>query len=150
LFSDEFEIHHIIFNVRYCKCVHLGSNSVQTSCTANGMNLSIRRISTMLLFIKRTVKVKLKRSLCLIKPHAMKPYNELNQIPGRDVWGNGNIAPRIPSAALDGSGSSASSLSPFTPGTHCIAGWEGRRVGLDAVTKRKDPSSPLPGTISGT
>jgi hypothetical protein len=28
----------------------------------------------------------------------------------------------------------------FTPGTHWIGGWEGSRVGLDVVTKKKVPA----------
>jgi hypothetical protein len=77
---------------------------------------------------------KVKLSLCLTKHHAMKTF-----------WGNGVIAPRNLTSALDGGEWSASRPGRFTPrerapGTHWIGGWLGPRAGLDTVVNRKIPS----------
>jgi len=55
-------------------------------------------------------------------------------------WGSGGIAPRILTSVLDGCEWSPSRSGRFTPRerarfTHCIGGWVGPRVGLDAVEK---------------
>jgi len=44
-------------------------------------------------------------------------------------------------SALDGSEWSAWRRDRFTPGAHCIGGWVGPRAGLDAVPRRKIPST---------
>jgi hypothetical protein len=60
-------------------------------------------------------------------------------------WGSGGIAHAFLTSTLDGGELSASIPDRFTPrerapGTHCIGGCVGPRVGLDAVVKRKIPS----------
>jgi hypothetical protein len=61
-------------------------------------------------------------------------------------WRNGGVAPHILASALDGGEWSASRPGRFTPkerapGTHWIGGLVGPRTVLDAVVKRKIPSS---------
>jgi hypothetical protein len=56
--------------------------------------------------------------------------------------GNGGIAPRFSTTAIDGGEWSASGPCRFTPkrrapGPHCIGGWVCPRAGLDAVEQRK-------------
>jgi hypothetical protein len=76
----------------------------------------------------------IKLSLCLTKHHSMKAYWE---------WRYNTYSL---TSALDGGEWSASRPGRFTPrerapGTHCIGGWVGSRAVLDAVVKRKIPSS---------
>jgi hypothetical protein len=61
-------------------------------------------------------------------------------------WGSGCIVPRILILELDGSEWSVSRPCHFAPreratGTQWIGVWVGPRAGLDAVVKRKIPSS---------
>jgi hypothetical protein len=56
--------------------------------------------------------------------------------------GSGGIAPPFLTPALDGGEWSVSQtchLNPRegVPGTHCLGGWVGRRVGRDIMEKRK-------------
>jgi hypothetical protein len=58
------------------------------------------------------------------------------------VWGSGGIALSFLTSAADGGEWSASRPGRFnlwerSPGTHCIVGFVGLRVGLDAVEKRE-------------
>jgi hypothetical protein len=79
--------------------------------------------------------VKVKLSLCLTKHHhegvlGEWRYNSTNSL----------------TSALDGGEWSSLRPGSFTPwerapGTHCIGGWVGPRAVLDAVVKRKFPSS---------
>jgi hypothetical protein len=76
-------------------------------------------------------------SLCflLTEQHAIKAY-----------WGVELQLHAILTSALDGGEWSASYPGRFTPkerdlGIHYIEGWVGPRAGLDAVVKRKIPSS---------
>jgi hypothetical protein len=65
----------------------------------------------------------------------------------KTYWGSGGIAPLILlTSAPDGDEWSVSCPSRFTPrerapGTHWIGGWVGPRAVLDAVVKRKIPST---------
>jgi hypothetical protein len=85
------------------------------------------------------VEAKVKLTLCfsLTEQHVMKAN-----------WGSGGIAPVIHSltSALDGGEWPASRPGRFTsrhiaPDTHWIGGWVGPRAVLDAVVKRKIPST---------
>jgi hypothetical protein len=83
------------------------------------------------------LKVKLKLSLCyfLTEHHATKVY-----------WGRWGAIHTFLISALAGDEWSASRPGPFTPrqralGTRWIGGWMGPRAVLDAVVKRKIPSS---------
>jgi hypothetical protein len=72
---------------------------------------------------------------CLLEHHAMKAYW------GAEVWLHAFLTP-----ALDGGEWSGSRPSRFTPreralGTRWIGGWVGLRAVLEAVVKRKIPSS---------
>jgi hypothetical protein len=71
-----------------------------------------------------------KKSLCLIKYHAMNMY-----------WGSGGIAPQFMTSALDGEEWWASRLGRFTPrgkdpGTHWIGCYVVPRAGLDYLDEK--------------
>jgi hypothetical protein len=81
------------------------------------------------------MKVKVKLSLCLTKHHAMKTY-----------WGSRSIPPRIHSLGARWRRVVSFTSEPLypsgkTPDTHWIRGWVGPRAGLDAVVKKKIPST---------
>jgi hypothetical protein len=79
-------------------------------------------------------KGKVKLSLCLTKHHAMKTYRE-----------NGGIATHIfdLGTRCEWAASRLGRFAPkeTAPSTHWIGGWVGPRVVLDAVVKRKIPTS---------
>jgi hypothetical protein len=82
----------------------------------------------------RSVKVKVKLSLCLTKHHAMKTY-----------WGSGCIAPLILDLGTRWRWVVIFTPGRFTPrerapGTHWMGGRVGLGAVLDAVVKRKIPS----------
>jgi hypothetical protein len=61
-------------------------------------------------------------------------------------WGSGGVVPLSLTSALQGGEWSASRPGRFTPrerdpGTHWIGGWVGPTAVLDAVVKRKIPST---------
>jgi hypothetical protein len=106
--------------------LHLASKYTETATS--------EEVSHIMLILIIYMKVKVK-SLCLTKHRTMKTY-----------WGSGCKAPRILDLGTRWRWVVSCTPRPLylqgkSPGTHWIGGWVGTRTILDAVVKRKIPST---------